>query len=201
VPRHPPNALLSLKIKDASRNAPPPCTETILRKQSSVFSRQLSETTGTGHRHLCRRTIPCRIISLSTQQTPLNTVPRSREDPSPTSNPRKRKTTSGQTCDRGAPRDAPEPDLHSKRTCPHTMETPPTASPARPQNNLSQQLAPEQCRQHRTSCFSVIQPLGSADQAGRHPTTSTPSPERRGLVEVIGLEPTTPCLQSRCSPS
>jgi hypothetical protein len=29
----------------------------------------------------------------------------------------------------------------------------------------------------------------------------TPTPETRVVVEVIGLEPTTPCLQSRCSPS
>jgi hypothetical protein len=53
VPRHPPNALLSLKtltpgdhrLKAGDKPGDPPCTETILRKQSSVFSRQLSETT------------------------------------------------------------------------------------------------------------------------------------------------------------
>jgi hypothetical protein len=61
----------------------PPCTETILRRQSPVLSPQLSETTGTKHQLPCPTTISCRIISLSTQQTPLNTLPRSREDPSP----------------------------------------------------------------------------------------------------------------------
>ena len=35
------------------------------------------------------------------------------------------------------------------------------------------------------------------------PTRTTPTPilDLRTVVEVIGLEPTTPCLQSRCSPS
>ena len=86
-----------------------PCTETILRRQSPVSSRQLSETTAASHQRPCPRTILHRIISLSTQQTPLNTLPRSREDP-PARKPSREQTTSGQTCDRGAPRDAPEPD-------------------------------------------------------------------------------------------
>ena len=31
--------------------------------------------------------------------------------------------------------------------------------------------------------------------------SSTPSLSRLALVEIIGIEPMTPCLQSRCSPS
>jgi hypothetical protein len=93
----------------------PPCTETILSDRRSAISRQqpLAGTTETKHQAPSPRTIPYRIISLSTQQTPLNTLPRPREDPAPTRNPRAGQTTSGQTCDRSAPRDAPEPDLHS----------------------------------------------------------------------------------------
>jgi len=54
---------------------------------SSGLSRRLSETTATKHQRQYSRTIPYRIILLSTQQTPLNTLPRPREDPSPTRNP------------------------------------------------------------------------------------------------------------------
>ena len=36
--------------------------------------------------------------------------------------------------------------------------------------------------------------------ASRHPS-DRPIPWRRALVEPVGIEPTTPCLQSRCSPS
>ena len=34
-----------------------------------------------------------------------------------------------------------------------------------------------------------------------HPTILTTQPHRTGVVELVGIEPTTPCLQSRCSPS
>lgn len=89
----------------------------------------------------------------------------------------------------------------------HMFRTAPTASPHHPQNNLPKQLAPEQSRQHRTSCFSARPPMRSASPAGshqppqHHPQTWETAQIFRNLVEVIGLEPTTPCLQSRCSPS
>ena len=34
-----------------------------------------------------------------------------------------------------------------------------------------------------------------------HPTILTTQPHKTGVVELVGIEPTTPCLQSRCSPS
>ena len=85
VPRHPPNALLSLNI---CRHAPrrtchPPCTETIL--SCSRQSRQLSVVTDNRDRtpNADAKNRSCtRIISLSTQHSSLNTLPRSREDPS-----------------------------------------------------------------------------------------------------------------------
>src|SRR5579862_7886096 len=52
VPRHPPNALLSLKITAHLSMRLPPCTETILRRRSSVFSRQSSEPGKQGLRPL-----------------------------------------------------------------------------------------------------------------------------------------------------
>src|ERR1700733_7502630 len=64
VPRHPPNALLSLKtltpgdhrLKAGDKSGDPPCTETILRNQSSVVSRRCEETT------------PARITNAQTQE-------------------------------------------------------------------------------------------------------------------------------------
>ena len=41
----------------------------------------------------------------------------------------------------------------------------------------------------------------SVKQPTRLVGVSQPKPKGRRLVEVIGFEPTTPCLQSRCSPS
>ena len=131
VPRHPPNALLSLKtcrhvLRRIRHHAQKPSS--VIGDQRSVISRPLRDyrdqtpnaeprtilywiillrTTGSDPR-LRRRTMDDR---RHTQHTPLNTLPRSREDPSRTRNPRETQTTSGQTCDRGAPRDAPEPDL------------------------------------------------------------------------------------------
>ena len=40
-----------------------------------------------------------------------------------------------------------------------------------------------------------------ADPAPRPRFSTNPIPAKPDLVEVDGLEPTTPCLQSRCSPS
>ena len=45
----------------------------------------------------------------------------------------------------------------------------------------------------------LLRDTASGSFRSNHPNTSPKSPGE--LVEVIGFEPTTPCLQSRCSPS
>ena len=115
--------------------------------------------------------------------TPLNTLPRSREDPSRTKtlvrhrpHPVRRAT-------------AARPETHQnliysdkEHALPYAPEAPSTASPSpNSRNNLSKQLAPEQHRQHRTSCFSAIHP-GSEPEGRRQwvdfvAITSTPFPK------------------------
>ena len=41
---------------------------------------------------------------------------------------------------------------------------------------------------------------GSSENRSKRPTISA-QPWGQELVELIGIEPTTPCLQSRCSPN
>src|SRR4051794_6743649 len=94
--------------------------------------------------------------------------------------PPSRASTSGQTCEHSTPRDAPElihPDK-DQNPIKHRGTTTP-----------SQPFTEPQCR---TS--SLLR-----DTPSQHHLNTTPP--SCGVVEVIGLEPTTPCLQSRCSPS
>ena len=77
----------------------------------------------------------------------------------------------------------------------------PTQVPARPRKpKRPTQSSDPQCQttiatgpQGRGKAY-----LPKADDPCTDPGIRYPMPE---LVEVIGLEPTTPCLQSRCSPS
>ena len=150
----------------------PPCTETILRNQLSVFSRQLSETAGTKHRHLKPRTILYWIILLSTQQTPLNTSATVAGGPVPKDRPHPVRLAT-----------AARPETHQNLIHSNKEQYPskgaPTASPVRPQNNLSKQLAPQRHRQHRTSCFSAIHPAGRPCSVARNHHLNT-IPKARG---------------------
>ena len=202
VPRHPPNALLSLKI------AVPALVPGIhhAQKPSSVISDQCSVIQPSGttgpDTNAEPKNDPARIISLSTQQSsPLNTLPRPREDPSPTS-----------TLARGRPHPvrlatAARPETHQNLIYTdkdHAPDSPVDSQQARQRHHRSSTEQPVE-----TTCPATIPATPNlvllrdtpSSRAGRHPITSTPSPKPRELVEVIGLEPTTPCLQSRCSPS
>ena len=59
-----------------------------------------------------------------------------------------------------------------------------------------------QRRQNLVSRSNTPAPAGAFEREPFHDSMNhlVSSPPRRPLVEVIGLEPTTPCLQSRCSP-
>ena len=100
-------------------------------------------------------------------------------------------STSGQTCEQARPETHqnlihPDKDLSSGLT----------RGPASPSETpMASQFLPESLRGGTINAdhfrFSAIQPDHRA----------TPILKTRIVVEVIGLEPTTPCLQSRCSPS
>ena len=47
----------------------------------------------------------------------------------------------------------------------------------------------------------AISRLGLATQPSLQPTRRTATAAPDGVVETTGIEPMTPCLQSRCSPS
>src|SRR5665213_715416 len=65
VPRHPPNALLSLKTYPQTQSPGITMHRNHPQWQVSVPSRQLSETNETKDQHLCPRAIRTRIILLS----------------------------------------------------------------------------------------------------------------------------------------
>src|ERR1700679_128596 len=66
VPRHPPNALLSLKTCPRILDPEATMHRNHPQWQLSVFSRRVSETTETKDQHLNPRTILCWIILLNT---------------------------------------------------------------------------------------------------------------------------------------
>ena len=66
---------------------------------------------------------------------------------------------------------------------------------ANPYLEASRSIFSSQCRQNRHQAFRPMQTLFSSKDICL--ALSTPS----ALVELSGIEPLTPCLQSRCSPS
>jgi hypothetical protein len=100
-------------------------------------------------------------------------------------------SASGQTCEQARP-ETHQNLIHPDKDLSSGLTRGPASPPA-------SQFHPEILR-HRTINadrfrFSAIHSHNCTD----HPTT--PIRKTRIVVEVIGLEPTTPCLQSRCSPS
>ncbi len=89
-----------------------------------------------------------------------------------------------------ASRDAPEPDSQSAKNKPTpnrgTQATPPTPALRRGQ-------------QWQARSRKAAQPRH--DPCGEQPIFSVTTMPTHRLVEADGIEPTTPCLQSRCSPS
>ena len=165
VPRHPPNALLSLEtLAPGPKPRDPPCTETILRSR-----RPISPSVNPKNKPSTKKDCNCakqKSLLLSTQQFASE-----------------HRTIAGCRNIRSdftmvAPRDAPEPDSHLQRSAP-------------PFGDTSGVAASNRNHQHRL--LSLLRDT--------HPDNSNPIPDSRTVVEVIGLEPTTPCLQSRCSPS
>ncbi len=89
-----------------------------------------------------------------------------------------------------APRGAPEPDSQHKRTA--------VTPPGRAQQHHGSTGPPHALGGRPIRRRSRIQPMKITHSARRrHHTRRTPEPLT--LVETIGFEPMTPCLQSRCS--
>ena len=125
---------------------------------------------------------PCssqKSLLLSTQQSPLN-------DATAIAGGRPKDSTSGQTMR------AARPETHQNLIHPDKDLSPGlTRGPAPPSGDTSGIAIPKGIINADYFRFSAI--------LTRQPHTQSPRPEI--VVEVIGLEPTTPCLQSRCSPS
>jgi hypothetical protein len=124
--------------------------------------------------------------SLSTQHAPLNTMPQQRD-----ANPSPEASHKAPTQDTNHPvrlAATARPETHQNLIHPDKEQSP--TIPIKGDNNgitpNPEHPVPDP-QQFRSSCFSAIQP--------------TPPSTPDTLVEVIGIEPTTPCLQSRCSPS
>ena len=90
----------------------------------------------------------------------------------------------GQTCDEA------RPETHQNLIYPDKEQEAPGRIGRTPRRNPADPMrARTQFR--RNACFL----------SRRHAGRPTGTPGDKLLVEVIGFEPTTPCLQSRCSPS
>jgi hypothetical protein len=175
---------------------PPPCTETILSISRQVSVASCQRQPPAKSQRLRPRTIPYRIILLSTQHTSLNTYATVAGGPVPKDRPHPVRLAT-----------AARPETHQNLIYSNKDHAPgldpadspskgaPTASPP-----LTEQIAETTCPGTIPATPNLLllrDTSASAPAIGRPiPTTSTPF-----LVEVIGLEPTTPCLQSRCSPS
>ncbi len=194
VPRHPPNALLTLHIRQpATRLAPskpnqqagayPPCTGTITA---------LAETEP-AHAARHHRT-------QHSHTTPLNTV----ATPGGT-------TLAPQLC---RPSDPFRSDSHPAPRRTHPAQTP-TRTTCQAKRNRVVLRAQERTRtrfttqrtnstrpshRHRPT-LTRKQHRQTLTDRGSHPMKQAPAPHRRtsDTLETIGFEPMTPCLQSRCS--
>ncbi len=174
VPRHPPNALLLLSATRSLRLAPR--TSHLAQEPSnpSFNVQDLSPST-------------CRLIPGSCENNHLTET----DAPSSTSILFTPLNTSGcgdlvfahllRSDLQPARPDAPNPDSHVKRTKPAFLRRPATS--ARP--------SPGYLTRGSAQCSHDL--LSHRD--GVSPTRA------KLLMEVDGIEPTTPCLQSRCSPT
>jgi hypothetical protein len=171
VPRHPPNALLSLEIivpgltrgfSTMHRNHPQ-CSVTSNDDQDDHHHPSLKTENNSVHRNISRSAHNCRHLN----DCPARWRP-----------PRRRSNTSGQTCEQA------RPETHQNLIHP----------------NKERRLQPET---PTASQFHLEPSMPITFASPRYPPNQldTPIPNIRIVVEVIGLEPTTPCLQSRCSPS
>ena len=219
VPRHPPNALLLLDTRGISSlrcHAHPPCTGTIHARNAgmnatypmagpsrlSTHGRTLASASNFNAPERCRKP------AVEHQANPLaETNPATRPDQTqptrngpPLSPPKPHAIARGQETTEAscASRNAPEPDLHMQRAgvadaCdrpprrPHQGTSTPTRTVRDPPPRRAAQCA-------------------TPGEQGPHlPVTATnppqPKPQKVPDLEVIGIEPMTPCLQSRCSPS
>ena len=160
VPRHPPNALLSLEtLAPGPKPGNLPCTETILRSR-----RPISPSVNPENQPSTKRTEAAQSRNHSCSahnSSPLNTAPSLDAE------------TSGQTSRWSRPETHQNLIHIYKEPCPQFGDTSGVAASH---------------RNHQHRLLSLLRDT--------HPNNSNTE-----VVEVIGLEPTTPCLQSRCSPS
>jgi hypothetical protein len=170
VPRHPPNALLSLEIATRLSAHHPPCTETILRIAIRRMILLIAEITLAQH------------TTVASEHRPIA----------------ERRKAFGQTL-------APDLIRGMRWKRPETHQNliyPDKDLPL----GITRGTAPPNWRHLRHRCF-ILGFQGQNHQcrllfaSPRYLPGHLRSLHTTEVVEVIGLEPTTPCLQSRCSPS
>jgi len=195
-----PSHAQTLSRHPAGRQPNPPCTGTIHAPNSRdathpqshnrpiriIYSAHTFTPLNTAAAPaLSHPAIPSRRQRHALGQTPMPAQPRTpRHSPQPSMRQaHARPRPPEMSC---ASRDAPEPDSQSAKNKPTpsrgTQATPPTPALCRGQQ--------WQARSYKAAQPNHDQPIFSV----------TTMPTHR-LVEADGIEPTTPCLQSRCSPS
>ena len=197
APRHPPNALLMLKHgnntdQPESRTRHPPTMHRTNQRPARprTFAH---EPAGTVAR---TRSTPL----LSTLKTPLNpAAPSTRGRHGPQREPIK----PGQTNSRA--NDATDKPHRHPGQNPVKDRTPTRRQPSRPARpGAHQNLIHTVTKTTRTRC-TAANPAKPAAIRTRTPNPNHNRPKRSpphpAVVEADGIEPTTPCLQSRCSPS
>jgi hypothetical protein len=180
VPRHPPNALLALEIRSVMHGSKPSLAST---------NRSLS-------------TDAVQPKPVAPVHTPLNAI-----------------AAAGRVAPiRSDKRNGARPETHqirftvTKNTPSRANETTETAAPRKPRRHavscrkpLASFSDPAPLLAGRQPCLRRAEalPLHSAgDQSPAPSMDEGPGPQAPAFpMETIGFEPTTPCLQSRCSPS
>ena len=181
VPRHPPNALLALKNTDPtdnSRRRPdqhPPCTGASHTRTNLAVSRSNR---------------PCH----QQARTQHNTRDHAGSSPTPSQTPLNVSTRS-QAATQVPPRTCRSDNTTKARPATHQNLIHPDKdhNATRPNHRPGRRpltTAPPLCARDRGTAETWI--------SLRQDPARTPHPN---MVEAIGFEPTTPCLQSRCSPS
>ena len=184
VPRHPPNALLTLPSRRPRRGRPP-CAETIARRGEHRSPRRDAAPRGS------------RLVALSTRPA----VPPSGNGPRAAARNAPERSPTGRGCPR-PPRGGTRPP---GRTAGRGGTDPPRRARPGTHQNLIHPDKEQRRRTFRRPTGGAPPPAGTAratvswplrDTTFRTPPAVSPP---GGVLEAAGFEPATPCLQSRCS--
>jgi hypothetical protein len=203
VPRHPPNALLMLdhQTRPITGSSPEP---TLHRNHPHTRNTRASQSTDTPHTAGRNRAythlLGTRRTSIRPTPTPLNASPHKRAanptlEPRPTGQSPEARPLAGQT----------SPMRRAQRRTRTRFTVPKTTRPAiagRHTGVATAHPAPQPCGQRfAEQDRTTPNPIFSVTTLRTAKATGLRSNHHQTLVEAIGVEPTTPCLQSRCSTS